>query len=88
MRRALECAERKASAKSTTAPAEGGKGEAAQTPPREILWNNERAGGERGFPRAGGAARGQKAECTRALRPRVKLPLQVCSGNFTQAARD
>ena len=46
----------------------------------------ERAGGERGFPRAGGAARGQKAECTRALRPRVKLPLQVCSGNFTQAA--
>jgi len=32
----------------------------------------ERAGGERGFPRAGVAARGQKAECTRALRPRVK----------------
>ena len=50
MRRALECAERKASAKSTNAPAEGGKGEAAQTPPREFLWNNERAGGERGFP--------------------------------------
>jgi hypothetical protein len=35
----------------------------------------ERAGGERGFPRAGGAARGQKAECTRAVRPRVqRLP--------------
>ena len=30
------------------------------------------AGGERGFPRAGGAARGEKAECTRAIRPRVK----------------
>ena len=79
-RRALECAERKASAKSTNAPAVGGKGEAAQMPPREILWNNERAGGERGFPRAGEAARGQKAECTRALRPRVKLAPQLCGG--------
>ena len=38
----------------------------------------ERAGGERGFPRAGVAARGQKAECTRALRPRVKrLPYLI-----------
>ena len=47
-------------------------------PPREILWNNERAGGERGFPRAGVAARGQKAECPRALRPRVKrLPYLI-----------
>ena len=47
-------------------------------PPREILWNNERAGGERGFPRAGVAARGQKAECPRALRPRVKrLPYPI-----------
>ena len=33
-----------------------------------------RAGGERGFPRAGVAARGQKAECPRAIRPRVKRP--------------
>ena len=38
----------------------------------------ERAGGERGFPRAGVAARGQKAECTRAVRPRVKrLPYLI-----------
>ena len=36
------------------------------------------AGGERGFPRAGVAARGQKAECTRAVRPRVKpLPYLI-----------
>jgi hypothetical protein len=40
----------------------------------------ERAGGERGFSRAAVAARGQKAECPRAIRPRVQRPLQVCSG--------
>lgn len=38
----------------------------------------ERVARERGFPRAGGTARGQKAECTRALRPRVKpLPYLI-----------
>ena len=38
----------------------------------------ERAGGERGFPRDGVAARGEKAECTRAIRPRVKrLPYPI-----------
>ena len=35
----LECAKRKASEKSTNAPPPGGKGEAAQMPPREILFN-------------------------------------------------